>query len=78
MIYKIYQIRSYCMRPLHARRKSPAFLARSELLDAIREGSSDFERLGALVDCLVDARLPFREQLLGGGPWQVSAVVEIV
>jgi hypothetical protein len=47
--------------------------ARSELLEAVREGSDNFQNVSALVDVLLASELPFREQQLGGGPWQVCA-----
>lgn len=51
--------------------RSPVEEARSELLDAVRDGSTDLKRVSALVDILLDSQLPFKEQQLGGGPWQV-------
>lgn len=37
----------------------------------MQQGSTDFGRASELVDVLLGSSLPFREQLLGGGPWQV-------
>ena len=46
--------------------------ARAELLEAIRGGSTDLQQVSSIVDILLESNLPFREQLLGGGPWQVG------
>ncbi len=45
--------------------------ARAELLELVRQGSTDLSRAGELVDILLDSRLPFKEALIGGGPWEV-------
>ena len=45
--------------------------ARAELLELVREGSTDLSRAGELVDILLDSKLPFREAQLGGGPFEV-------
>ena len=45
--------------------------ARAELLELVRQGSTDLSRAGELVDVLLDSRLPFKEALIGGGPWEV-------
>ena len=37
----------------------------------MQQGSTDLGRASELVDVLMRSSLPFREQLLGGGPWQV-------
>lgn len=49
-----------------------ADLARAELLEAVSVGSPDLQRVSNLVDTLLASNLPFKEQLLGGGPWQVD------
>ena len=45
--------------------------ARAELLELVRQGSTDLSRAGKLVDILLDSKLLFREAHLGGGPWEV-------
>ena len=39
----------------------------------IEDGSDDAERFGELVDVLLDSELPFKEDALGDGEWQVSS-----
>ena len=39
----------------------------------IEDGSDDVERFGELVDVLLDSELPFKEDSLGNGEWQVSS-----
>ena len=39
----------------------------------IEDGSDDAERFGELVDVLLDSELPFKEDALGNGEWQVSS-----
>ena len=39
----------------------------------IEDGSDDAERFGELVDVLLDSELPFKEDALGEGEWQVSS-----
>ncbi|CAL8463803.1 g3337 [Coccomyxa elongata] len=57
--------------PVPAYRRIAADLAGAEIYEAVRKGSSDFQRVSALVDTLLESNLPFKEKLLGGGPWQV-------
>ena len=47
--------------------------ASEELLELLIEGGGDAERAQELVQQLSKSRQPFKEQLLGGGPWQVSS-----
>ncbi len=46
--------------------------ARDELLDAVLEGGVPRARVDELVDTLIAARVPFKESMLGGGPWEVG------
>ena len=39
----------------------------------IEDGSDDAEHFGELVDVLLDSELPFKEDALGDGEWQVSS-----
>jgi hypothetical protein len=51
---------------------SPVEQARNELLQlAAAGGATDGALAGALVDTLLESRVPFQERLLGGGAWQV-------
>lgn len=59
-------------------RSEPAVVAqRDELLQLLLQPSltpSDQQRASELVDALTHARVPFKEALLGGGPWVVREI----
>lgn len=46
---------------------------RDELLEYLVTGKGDSKRISQLVDELAAAEVPFKEELLGAGPWVVSA-----
>lgn len=52
-------------------RGSPYKSASKEMQEMIENGSDDAERFGELVDVLLDSELPFKEDALGDGEWQV-------
>jgi hypothetical protein len=46
--------------------------SRQEFLSELRSSRPNIARLDALVGDLMEARVPFKEGQMGGGPWQVG------
>ena len=56
---------------MRAPRRDPTRAAAGELLRLVLTGEADARRLAELVDVLLAAEVPFKESLIGGGPWVV-------
>ena len=54
-----------------APKPNPVKVARDELMEQVLSPTPDYAAISLLVDNLSSTGLPFREELIGGGPWQV-------
>lgn len=51
--------------------RDPCAAAAREVRQLVLSGEADGRRLGELLDVLLGAQVPFKERLIGGGPWVV-------